>query len=98
VYAATEEGKSEEFKWVFADTGAGKGNLIGINEFGGRTSSDEIDRLDFELGSLYNTVLLASSTGHPDTFGIFNEEVMWPMVNTPGTTCDKVRSYMTYYD
>ena len=31
-------------------------------------------------------------------FGLFNEEQMWPMVNTLGPNCDGVRSDMTYYE
>lgn len=97
-YAITEEGKSDEFKWVFEGTDARNGDLIGVDGFGGGASGDEIDRLDFDLGSPYNTVMLATSTGHPDAFGIFNEEVMFPMVNTLGSNCDKVRSDMTIYE
>ena len=83
------------FAWVFEGTEPGE--LIGVNGFGGGASGDEIDRLDFELGSPLDTVLLASSQQHDDTFGLFNEEQMWPMVNTLGSNCDRVRSDMTYY-
>lgn len=77
--------------------GIGPEDLIGVEGFGGGASGDEIDRLDFELGSPANTVLLASSQRHDDTFGLFNEESMWPMTDTLGSNCDKVRSDMTYY-
>lgn len=88
--------KDPAFSWVFE--GLNPGELIGVNGFGGGASGDEIDRLDFELGSPANTVLLASSQQHDDSFGLFNEEQMWPMVNTLGSNCDRVRSDMTYYE
>ncbi|KAK2603179.1 hypothetical protein N8I77_009657 [Diaporthe amygdali] len=75
-----------------------EGFLIGTKGFGGGASGDEIDRMDFRLGTPINTVLLASSTGHDDSFGVFNEEVMFPMVDTVGTKCDKVRSDMVVYE
>ncbi|CAK7212928.1 hypothetical protein SCUCBS95973_001626 [Sporothrix curviconia] len=66
--------------------------------FGGGASGDEMDRLDYKLGSPSNAVLLATSTGHDESFGIFNEEMMFPMVDTLGPQCDRVRSDMTYYE
>lgn len=75
-----------------------EGFLIGTKGFGGGASGDEIDRMDLRLGTPVNTVLLASSTGHDDSFGVFNEEIMFPMVNTVGTKCDKVRSDMVVYE
>lgn len=77
---------------------AAEGFLIGTKGFGGGASGDEIDRMDLRLGTPVNTVLLASSTGHDDSFGVFNEEVMFPMVDTVGTKCDKVRSDMVLYE
>ncbi|KAK7717697.1 hypothetical protein SLS64_003192 [Diaporthe eres] len=85
------------------ETGEERGNavegfLIGADGFGGGASGDEIDRMDLRLGTPVNTVLLASSTGHDDSFGVFNEEVMFPMVDTVGTKCEKVRSDMVMYE
>ncbi|EXF77328.1 hypothetical protein CFIO01_12983 [Colletotrichum fioriniae PJ7] len=74
------------------------GFVIGTRGFGGGASGDEIDRLDVRLGTPVNTVLLATSTGHDDSFGVFNEEMMFPMVDTVGTKCDKVRSDMIMYE
>lgn len=76
----------------------GEGFLIGTGGFGGGASGDEMDRMDVRLGTPVNTVLLATSTGHDDSFGVFNEEVMFPMVDTSGTKCDKVRSDMVLYE
>ena len=89
-----EQADNAIFTKVFA--GIKPGELIGVEGFGGGASGDEIDRLDYELGSPSNTVLLATSQTHDDSFGLFNEEQMWPMVNTLGSNCDRVRSDMTY--
>ncbi|KAJ6444350.1 large subunit of -dimethylformamidase protein [Purpureocillium lavendulum] len=91
---------SADFAWLFEGLTrdeAGNLALLGMEGFGGGASGDEIDRLDFALGTPSNTVLLASSTGHDDSFGLFNEEIMFPMVNTVGSTCAKIRSDMTLY-
>ena len=72
--------------------------LIGVNGFGGGASGDEIDKCDFKLGSPTNTVVLATSTGHPDEFAIFPEDVGFPMTKTLGTQTNEIRSDMTYYE
>lgn len=84
------------YSWVFA--GIKPDELIGEEGFGGGASGDEIDRLDYELGSPANSVLLASSLRHDDSFGLFNEDQMFPMVNTLGSVCEKVRSDLVYYE
>lgn len=84
------------YGWIFK--GINPNEPIGENGFGGGASGDEIDRLDFDLGTPSNTVLLASSEQHDDSFGLFNEESMFPMINTLGSNCDRVRSDMTYYE
>lgn len=85
-----------EFAWLF--DGIGPNDPIGEYGFGGGASGDEIDRLDYELGSPSNTILLASSQQHDDSFGLFNEDQMFPMVNTLGSNCDRVRSDLVYYE
>ncbi|KAI8316063.1 large subunit of -dimethylformamidase protein [Colletotrichum sp. SAR11_59] len=93
--------------WAFhrpqSETGIEEGNMmdgfvIGTKGFGGGASGDEIDRMDVRLGTPINTILLATSTGHDDSFGVFNEEMMFPMVDTVGTKCEKVRSDMIVYE
>ncbi|KAE9363491.1 hypothetical protein N431DRAFT_474518 [Stipitochalara longipes BDJ] len=91
----SQHNEDPAFSWGFK--GVESGELTGVNGFGGGGSGDEIDRLHFELGSTSNKLLLASSQQHDDTFGLFNEEQMWPMVITLGSDCDRVRSDMTYY-
>jgi hypothetical protein len=94
--ADTKYAEDPKFAWVFK--GIGLNEPIGKNGFGGGASGDEIDRLDFDLGTPTNAVILATSERHDDTFGLFNEESMFPMVDTLGSTCDRVRSDLTYYD
>lgn len=75
--------------------------LLGENAlgaFGGGASADEIDRMDFAYGSPSNIVVVASSIGHPDTFGLFPEDVGFPITRTLGTETDLIRSDMTYYE
>ncbi|KAJ4252914.1 hypothetical protein NW762_010820 [Fusarium torreyae] len=91
--------------WVFkglVDSSSSSDEFIfgrnALGAFGGGASADEIDRVDFKYGSPSNIIVLASSTGHPDTFGLFPEDVGFPMMKTLGTQTDLIRSDMTYYD
>ena len=88
--------------WVFARLDHSAPELIfgrsALGGFGGGASADEIDRVDIRYGSPANTIILASSTGHPDTFGLFPEDVGFPMVRTLGTQTNLVRSDMVYYE
>lgn len=95
-YARTKVGLSSTYDWVFS--GITKSELIGVHGFGGGASGDEIDKMDYALGSPSNTVVLATSTGHTDQFGLFNEEILFPMVGTLGSQTKQIRSDMTYYD
>ncbi|SPN96483.1 uncharacterized protein DNG_00011 [Cephalotrichum gorgonifer] len=88
--------KDPAYAWIF--DGINPDEPIGKDGFGGGASGDEIDRLDFDLGTPTNAVLLATSEQHDDSFGLFNEESMFPMVGTLGSTCDRVRSDIAYYD
>jgi hypothetical protein len=69
-----------------------------LGGFGGGASADEIDRVDFKYGSPSNIVVLASSTGHSDRFGLFPEDSGFPMMKTLGTQTDMIRSDMTYHE
>ncbi|KAJ5206511.1 Concanavalin A-like lectin/glucanase subgroup [Penicillium cf. griseofulvum] len=88
--------QDEKYSWIFK--GIDPTQPIGAKGFGGGASGDEIDRLDFALGTPSNAVLLGRSQQHDDSFGLFNEDSMFPMVNTLGSTCDMVRSDLVYYD
>ncbi|KAF7197836.1 N,N-dimethylformamidase beta subunit [Pseudocercospora fuligena] len=89
--------------WVFAglDIKPAQDFVFGRNALGafkGGASADEIDRMDFKYGSPRNIVVLASSTGHSDRFGLFPEDVGFPMMKTLGSQTDLIRSDMTYYE
>lgn len=89
--------------WLFArfDTSSDGELVFGKNAlggFGGGASADEIDRMDVRYGSPTNAIILASSVGHPDTFGLFPEDTGFPMVKTLGTQTDLIRSDMVYYE
>ncbi|PVI04022.1 hypothetical protein DM02DRAFT_726113 [Periconia macrospinosa] len=100
-YGITLEARQDP-KLQFLFKGLEDTNIIG--DFGlvqGAASGDEIDRLDYSLGTPENAVIIATSKlagGHSDNYGLFNEEIMFPMVNTLGTTSDKVRSDLVYFD
>ncbi|KAK7521003.1 uncharacterized protein IWZ02DRAFT_420265 [Phyllosticta citriasiana] len=97
-YAPTAAALKPEFSWLWHKIPPHDRSLIGVEGFGGGASGDEIDRLDFDLGTPSNAVLLASSLRHSDKFGLFNEESMFPMVGTLGPECDRVRSDMVFYE
>ncbi|KAL8738890.1 MAG: hypothetical protein Q9181_000417 [Wetmoreana brouardii] len=75
-----------------------------IGDFGlvqGAASGDEIDRLDYGLGTPRNVIVIATTKlagGHSDEYMLFNEETLFPMVNITGTTSDKVRSDIVYFE
>lgn len=58
--------------------GIGEDELLGEIGFGGCASGDEMDKCDYKIGSLHNTVVVATSTGHPDRFGMFPEDISFP--------------------
>ena len=77
--------------------GMSEDGLLGVNGFAGGASGDEIDKCDYTLGSPLNTIVVATSVGHPDDFGIFPEDVEFPMLKTVGTQTNEIRSDITYY-
>lgn len=84
-----------KYDWVFE--GLGPDELIGTQGFGGGASGDEIDRWDSAHGSPHNAIILASSTGHPDRFGLFPEEYGFQETAILGTQTDKIRSDIVMY-
>ena len=79
-------------------------NIDIIGDFGlvqGAASGDEIDRLDFDLGTPRNAIVIATTNlagGHSDDYMLFNEEVLYPMVNLTGTQSEKVRSDVVFFE
>lgn len=75
-----------------------------IGDFGlvqSAASGDEIDRLDYELGTPRNAIIIATTKlagDHSDKYLLFNEETLFPMVNTTGTTSEKIRSDIVFFE
>ncbi len=84
--------------------GAGLESASIIGDFGlvqGAASGEEIDRLDYSLGTPQNAIINAPTKlvgSHSDDYLLFNEDIMFPMVNTVGTTSEKVRSDLIYFE
>ena len=102
-YGITETARRDD-RLGFLFHGAGLETADVIGDFGlvqGAASGDEIDRLDHDLGSPKDAVIIATSKlagGHSDNYLLFNEESMFPMTNTTGTTSDKIRSDLVYFE
>ncbi|KAL8819147.1 MAG: hypothetical protein Q9223_002350 [Gallowayella weberi] len=100
-YGITEEARSDP-RLAPILKGLRSGDIVG--DFGlvqGAASGDEIDRLDYSLGTPLNAIIVATSKlagGHSDEYLLFNEETLYPMVNLTGTTSDKIRSDVLYFD
>ena len=102
-YGITEEARSDpRLAYLFHDAGLESAEIIG--NFGlvqAAASGDEIDRLDYNLGTPSNAVMIATSKlagGHSDDYLLFNEETMFPMTNTTGTTSDKIRGDLVFFE
>jgi hypothetical protein len=95
-YKRTDASRDAALAWVFE--GIPDDVLLGVHGFGGGASGDEIDKCNYELGSPSNTIVVATSTGHTDEFGIFPEDVEFPMLKTLGTQTNEIRSDITYYE
>lgn len=80
--------------WIFA--GLEEDELIGVHGLGGGASGDEVDRYDAELGSPADAIVLATSTGHSDAYGIVPEDLTFPIGGTVGTQTDRIRSDMVF--
>ncbi|KAF5547018.1 hypothetical protein FNAPI_8640 [Fusarium napiforme] len=73
-------------------------NLLGTKGLAGGASGDQLDRLDVAIGSPADAILLARSERHDDHFMMSNEELIFPMIGTLGSTSPLVRSDMVYYE
>ncbi|KIX99209.1 uncharacterized protein Z520_04785 [Fonsecaea multimorphosa CBS 102226] len=95
-YARSQLSKTDDsVAWIFENIG--KDEILGEYGLGGGASGDEMDRFDVRNGSPETAKVLASSTGHPDEFGIVPEDAPFPITNTLGTQNPLIRSDLTYY-
>ncbi|KAK5043613.1 hypothetical protein LTR84_011373 [Exophiala bonariae] len=95
-YERTEAGRSKQYQWMFE--GIPDGELIGEFGLGGGASGDEMDSFDLSQGSPLNGVVVATSMGHPDGFGIASECASYPIIATRGTQTREIRSDIVYYE
>ncbi|OQU97973.1 hypothetical protein CLAIMM_03821 [Cladophialophora immunda] len=95
-FKRTEKSFAPDLEWMFKDISPEQ--LIGEFGLGGGASGDEIDSFDLACGSPTNGVVVATSTGHPDAFGIVPEITMFPITKTLGTQTDEIRSDIVYYE
>lgn len=84
--------------WFWKGLDENSKKLLGVKGLAGGASGDELDRLDVGIGSPSNAILLARSERHDDHFMLFNEELIFPMIGTLGSTSTLVRSDMVYYE
>lgn len=96
-YRRTDASRDPKLAWMFAGVDDDGDGLIGRYGFGGGASGDEIDRYDVQNGSPEGALILATSTGHSDEFGIAVEDLSFPAMNTLGTQTDLIRSDIVYY-
>ena len=94
-YRRTPGSKAGPYAWIFDGISA---DLIGIEGFGGGASGDEFDKYDINNGSPVGAVVLATSIRHSDEFGIFIEDVDFPIRNTLGSQTSEIRSDMVCYE
>lgn len=101
-YGISETARADpQLEFLFK--GAGLGSVDVIGEFGlvqGAASGDEIDRVDFRLGTPRGAKTIASTKlagGHSDEYLLFNEEAMFPMADTTGTKTEKIRSDLAFF-
>ncbi|KAK7224815.1 hypothetical protein V2G26_012818 [Clonostachys chloroleuca] len=87
-----------QLSWVWKGLNEESKKLLGTKGLAGGASGDELDRLDVAIGSPENAILLARSERHDDHFMLFNEELIFPMIGTLGSTSPLVRSDMVYYE
>ena len=98
-YARTSAGCDPRAAFIFE--GVGKREIIG--DFGlamGGAAGDELDRLDFELGTPPHALLVASSTGHNHHYQQVIEDI--PQLKSErlygGSTHPPIRADMVYFE
>ncbi|KAJ0421687.1 hypothetical protein BJY00DRAFT_323172 [Aspergillus carlsbadensis] len=98
-YIPTPEALSNpSLSWLWKGLDESSKKLLGTQGLAGGASGDELDRLDVGIGSPASAILLARSERHDDHFMLFNEELIFPMIGTLGSTSALVRSDMVYYE
>jgi N,N-dimethylformamidase len=99
-YTVAEDGKSEAGSWVFdgVDTSGPIGAFPSLQNEGG-PGGEELDRVEYSLGTPATTLVLAVSDGFGDEYVHVVEEVNTSNIMQGGTVNPLVRADMTlmYY-
>ena len=95
-YQRTQESYAPQFSWIFK--AIDPNSLLGESGLGGGASGDEVGSFDLSHGSPSNAAVIATSTGHPDAFGIAPECTTFPITKTLGTQTREIRSDIVYYE
>ena len=83
--------------WIFE--GVPDRTLGDFGLSGGGAAGFELDRVDFRLGSPPNTIVLATSAAHDDTFMVVPEEHLTHLMTWPGEPPeDLIRSDMAFFE
>jgi len=84
--------------FVFQGIGAHEviGDLPNLAEQSPGAAGDEIDRVDYAIGSAPDTLILATATGFPDTYQHVNEEVLQSDSFEGGSVNPLVRADIAY--
>ena len=97
-YRRTEISRDPAYDWIFEGV---EDELIGDFGFsGGGAAGFELDRADCKLGTPLNAVVLATSEGHGEHFGLVPEDIlMTNMLAWNGEPYDDlIRADIVYFD
>ena len=97
-YRRTEISRDPAYDWIFEGV---EDELIGDFGFsGGGAAGFELDRADYKLGTPLNAVVLATSEGHGEHFGLVPEDIlMTNMLAWNGEPYDDlIRADIVYFD
>ena len=96
-YRRTSASYDQKFAWLFDGV---EDEILGdFGLCGGGAAGFELDRVDYRLGSLENTVILASSENHDDSFVLVPEEHLTHITNWPGKPTEQlIRADLAYIE
>ena len=96
-YVRTPAADDPRAAWIFE--GVPDRILGDFGLSGGGAAGFELDRVDFRLGSPPNTIILATSERHGDTFMVVPEELLTHLATWPGEPPDAlIRSDMAFFE
>lgn len=99
-FKRTPASHDPRFAWMFESMPSSflEDGIFGANGLGGGASGDEVDSYSILRGSPAAATIIATSTGHPDAFGIAPECTTFPIIKTLGSQTNEIRSDIVYYE